>query len=342
MKITVKETYYSKFYLREKSHEFINLNPEEFSVINENKSRFIVNYFDPTLRAFLPESLSIEIKIIFAHFNPYVECFRNFLSLLFKANIKDSSFNLAKNEIVISKKSFDNIQNSLPQYMFNAGISKATVLDCILCHELGHAIHLNYAKKRGLLLPQLNDICIFINSIFSIHDENVQIYQIDSLRMAILENFADLYSMLLMYQLLDNKTFFLVLNATYEYRHNNMKGQGYISSYSLRDLEQRIKSKLNPMNMNFDSFYEVEQSIVTILCDNFKNIIQALIPSTIASDSLACGYFAEVLSLNISHVKDFEDALVARFSFLSDIKCRDQDNEKFLSGISIARRKMMI
>lgn len=339
MKINVKETYYSKIHLNGKSRRFVNLNNEEFSVINENKSKFIVNHMDSALKAFFPESPSTEITIKFLHFNPYVECFRKYLSLLFRFNVKHSYFNIVKNEIVISKKSFSNVKNSLPQYMIKAGISEATILDCILCHELGHAIHFNHAKKRNLLLPQLNDICVFINSIFSIHDKDVAIYQIDSLRIAILENFADLYSMLLLFQLLDSRTFFKVLNATCEYRHNNIKGQGYVSSHSLSDLEQRIKSQSNLMSMNFNSFDEVEQLIVTIISDNFKSIIQEFIPSTAVSDSLAFGYLAEVLSLNISHIEDFEGALVARFSFLSYIKCLDKDNEKFLNGVNIARGK---
>lgn len=337
MKIKVKRNFFSSLYFKEKKSKSINLNPEDFNLINKSSDISPINQVNTSLKVFLPESLSDEVTLVFVHFNPFLEFVRMLSSYFHKKRFEESSFYFNKNEIVISKISFSQDPQSLTQQMLKAGLTKKIVLDCIICHELGHAVQFNIAKERTLLLPELNEICYFINSLIGTHNKPIDIYQIDNLRLAILENFADLYSMLLMSNILDCSSFELILNLTQEYRHKNIKEQGYISSFALMSFKDVFFADSTNRIKNFNSFIEIENFIVMLICDNFQKIIKEIFPSTAESDSLACGYIAEVLSLNVSHVSEFEVTLIKEFPFLSYLKCLDLNNDKFFQGVKIAR-----
>lgn len=52
---------------------------------------------------------------------------------------------------------------------------------------------------------------IFLNSVFFLHNGFKDVHQIETLKISLLENFADLFSMILMFRILDRKIFELVL-----------------------------------------------------------------------------------------------------------------------------------
>lgn len=336
MKIRIKETYFSTRFFGKKKYKELDLNSEDFEIVHKARNLSLINALDADLSCFLPELNSKTITIVFTNFNPFLYFLRK-ISLFSINKYKDSSFHFNENKIIVSKTSFSHDEKTLPNIMLKAGIRRNVILDCIICHELGHAVQYNYVLERKSLFPSLNDTCHFLNSVIFLHNGFRDIYQIETLKISLLENFADLFSMILMFRILDRKTFELVFETLYNHRKDNNILQKYYSFNSLSDLKLKILSAEKTV-LNLNSYNEIEEFISIIICDNLEKIITEIIPSPMLSDSLAMGFIAGACDLKVSHVLHFKNALLSKYPFLTYLNCLDMDNKKFLEGIDKSKQ----
>lgn len=234
------------------------------------------------------------IKPIFTSYQPSIESICISISL-YEDNKKENEVN----------------EHEVYKFLLAADCSHEEATNLVLLHEIGHAIHHQLEKHNGYLLEPTTPEASFLNPFFSFNEECVEkIPTVTAIAYkAITEDFADLYSCIIVDRLYDSSRSDVIINALYQYRTTH-KNENY---YSYPSIDSYMKHRNGRDFKSFDEIYKYMSS--TIAHTTVKNMGVKLLDG---SEELGrfLGVVNKLQGLNYSKLDKAVESIRSNYPFI--------------------------